>query len=97
MAIVQQQFMLRIKRVFKIITAYNTTTKKDAMSEYKYLGDFSATPVWHTRHMECHDCKVSWGGCWDNFQCPKCGQGDLPSSDTDSLSLTKCKKKNKFL
>lgn len=47
---------------------------------YKYLGDFSATPPQYTRHMECHDCKVSWGGCWDNFQCPKCGEGELPKN-----------------
>lgn len=45
---------------------------------YKYLGDFSATPPWHSRSMSCDDCRVSWTGCWDNFQCPKCGKGDLP-------------------
>jgi anaerobic ribonucleoside-triphosphate reductase len=50
--------------------------------DYEYLGDFSATPVWHTRHMVCHECKVSWGGCWDNFECPKCGNGDIPSNPT---------------
>lgn len=56
----------------------------DMTGEYEYLGDFSATPAWHTRHMMCHDCRVSWGGCWDNFQCPKCGKGDLPSCDLES-------------
>lgn len=49
------------------------------MKEYKYLGDFSATPVWHSRFMECHDCQVSWNGCWDNFERPKCGNGELPT------------------
>lgn len=50
-------------------------------SEYKYLGDFSATPPWHSRSMSCDKCKVRWTGCWDNFQCPKCGDGELPSND----------------
>lgn len=47
--------------------------------EMVYLGDFSATPSQYSRHMECYDCSVSWTGCWDNFQCPKCGEGELPS------------------
>jgi len=47
--------------------------------EYKYLGDFSATPPWHSRSMSCDTCKVSWTGCWDNFQCPHCGMGELPN------------------
>ncbi len=46
---------------------------------YKYLGDFSATPPEHSRAMSCDDCMVSWTGCWDNFQCPKCGEGELPA------------------
>lgn len=49
--------------------------------ELVYLGDFSATPPEHSRHMECYDCGVTWTGCWDNFQCPKCGEGELPSSE----------------
>ena len=43
---------------------------------YKYLGNFSATEPWHSRHMLCSDCMASWIGCWDNFQCPQCGEGD---------------------
>ena len=54
--------------------------------EYEYLGDLSAVEPWHVRHMECSDCMVSWGGCWDNFQCPKCGEGELPSY-SDSIEL----------
>lgn len=50
----------------------------DPADEYRYVGDFSATPLWHSRHMTCHSCRVSWTGCWDNFQCPKCGEGELP-------------------
>jgi len=49
------------------------------MPEYKYLGDFSATPPWHSRQMSCDECEVEWTGCWDNFQCPKCGEGDIPT------------------
>ena len=45
---------------------------------YAYLGDFSATPPWYSIAMSCDDCKVSWTGCWDNYQCPKCGKGELP-------------------
>lgn len=48
---------------------------------YEYLGDFSATPPTHSRAMSCHKCRVSWTGCWDNFQCPKCGEGELPTSE----------------
>lgn len=47
--------------------------------EYEYLGNFSATEPWHTQEMRCDNCKVRWGGCWDNFQCPKCGEGELPN------------------
>ncbi len=46
--------------------------------EFEYLGDFSATPPQYSRHMVCVDCKVSWTGCWDNFECPKCRKGELP-------------------
>lgn len=50
-----------------------------------YLGDFSATPPWHSRHMTCTSCNVSWTGCWDSFQCPRCGEGDLPCSELERL------------
>ena len=53
------------------------------MNDYQYLGDFSATPPWYSVSMSCHDCKVSWTGCWDNFQCPKCGNGELPDLSLD--------------
>ena len=53
--------------------------------DYKYLGDFSATPPWFSIHMSCHDCKVSWTGCWDAFECPKCGKGELPSCEPREL------------
>ena len=49
------------------------------LTKYEHLGDLSATPPWHSRHMTCEPCRVSWTGCWDNFQCPKCGQGELPN------------------
>lgn len=52
----------------------------------KYLGNYSAVDPAYSRYMECHDCGVSWTGCWDNFQCPQCGEGELPHSDID-LSL----------
>lgn len=55
------------------------------MTSYTYLGDYSATPAWHSRYMTCEPCRVSWHGCWDNFTCPKCGEGELPSSDWNEL------------
>jgi len=48
---------------------------------YKYLGNFSAVDPAYSRGMDCYDCEVSWTGCWDNFQCPRCGKGELPSCD----------------
>lgn len=49
---------------------------------YKYLGNFSATPPEHSRAMSCDDCRVEWVGCWDNFQCPQCGRGELPKYES---------------
>jgi hypothetical protein len=62
---------------------------------YEYLGDFSATPPWHSRSMACDDCRVSWTGCWDNYQCPKCGMGDLPSFGGELITLAELKSMHK--
>lgn len=51
---------------------------------YRYLGNFSATEPWHSRYMSCDKCMVSWTGCWDNFQCPQCGDGELPKELFDN-------------
>jgi hypothetical protein len=48
------------------------------MSDLKYLGNFAACEQWAAVGMQCDDCSVSWIGCWDNFQCPQCGKGELP-------------------
>lgn len=48
---------------------------------YEYLGYLSATDPAYARGMDCHDCMVSWTGCWDNFMCPKCGKGELPKAN----------------
>lgn len=56
-------------------------------NDYRDLGDLSATPPWHSRAMSCDECKVKWTGCWDNFQCPECGQGDLPNCDGVSFGV----------
>jgi hypothetical protein len=61
------------------------------LTSYEYLGDFSATPPWHSRAMSCDDCRVSWTGCWDNFQCPKCGMGDLPGFGGEPMTLSELK------
>ena len=46
--------------------------------KYRYLGNFSAVDPAYSRGMSCSDCKVEWIGCWDNFMCPECGEGELP-------------------
>jgi hypothetical protein len=51
----------------------------------KYVGNFSAVDPAYSRHMACHKCKVEWTGCWDNFQCPECGDGELPSMDISNI------------
>lgn len=57
------------------------------MSDFKYLGDFAACEVWAARYMTCDKCKVSWTGCWDNFMCPQCGEGELPSCETSGMTI----------
>ena len=52
------------------------------MAEPTYLGDLSACEPWAAVGMSCAACNVSWTGCWDNFQCPKCGEGELPGYDS---------------
>jgi hypothetical protein len=55
----------------------------------KYLGNFSATDPVYSKHMECNDCNVSWTGCWDNFECPECGKGELPNNEKSNLIYEK--------
>lgn len=64
-------------------------------TEYQYLGDYSAVDPAYSRHMMCHDCIVSWTGCWDNFQCPKCGDGELPSNNLSAIFILKKEPHNK--
>ena len=52
-------------------------------ANYKYVGNFSAVDPAYTRMMYCDDCMVSWHGRWDNFQCPKCGEGELPNNNLE--------------
>jgi len=47
---------------------------------WKDYGDLSAVEPWHRVAMRCHACKTKWLGCWDNFQCPECGRGELPGA-----------------
>ena len=59
---------------------------KDIISNIEYLGDLSMTPAGRSRYMVCYECMVSWNGCWDAFECPKCGAGELPSANVRDLS-----------
>ncbi len=49
--------------------------------EFEYLGNFSVVDPVYSVSMSCDKCRVRWIGCWDNFQYPKCGEGELPSMD----------------
>ena len=56
------------------------------INEYKYIGNYSAVDPVYSIHMTCDFCKVSWTGCWDNFQCPLCEKGELPWLIDDDLT-----------
>jgi hypothetical protein len=49
--------------------------------QYRDYGDLSAVDPPNRVSMQCDSCRVRWQGCWDNFQCPECGEGQLPNSD----------------
>jgi hypothetical protein len=53
----------------------------------KYIGDFAACEAWAARLLTCSRCNVCWTGCWDNFQCPTCGEGDVPTNDAINCAL----------
>jgi hypothetical protein len=48
---------------------------------WKDFGDLSAVEPVYQRRMWCAACKVTWLGCWDNFECPECHEGVLPSAE----------------
>lgn len=49
------------------------------IDDYRDLGNLSAVEPQYARAMFCDECMVRWTGCWDNFQCPQCGQGEIPT------------------
>jgi len=53
-----------------------------AYDDYRDAGNFSAVDPVYSKRMYCDDCMVTWVGCWDNFQCPECGEGELPAYKT---------------
>jgi len=55
------------------------TDKEDGWKDY---GDLSAVEPPYRVSMACERCKTKWYGCWDNFQCPECGEGELPHAHT---------------
>jgi hypothetical protein len=55
----------------------NTSVKRNV----RHLGNFSAVEPVYSRLMFCGECNVDWIGCWDNFMCPECGEGELPSAE----------------
>jgi hypothetical protein len=56
---------------------------------YHYLGNFASCERWAERSMHCDACRVEWTGCWDNFMCPECGEGQLPGFEPLSMTLRK--------
>lgn len=75
------------ERITIIEFKHKATPEMD--NEYKFVGNFSAVDPAYSRDMRCDKCKVRWIGCWDNFQCPKCGEGELPECKPtrDNLSI----------
>jgi hypothetical protein len=55
---------------------------------FVYLGNFAACEPWAAKSMQCDKCMVNWVGCWDNFQCPRCGEGELPGYDVNEEANT---------
>lgn len=43
-------------------------------------GDISAVDPPYAVGMDCGPCHATWRGCWDVFECPNCGDGELPWS-----------------
>ena len=51
----------------------------------KDYGDLSAVDIIYQVSMYCEKCNVRWYGCWDNYECPECFTGDLPTCDLDEI------------
>ena len=64
-------------------------TQEDNELIYEYIGNYSAVDPAYSKGMSCRICKVSWTGCWDNYQCPKCGEGELPSYEDNFSAILK--------
>lgn len=47
---------------------------------WKDYGDLSAVDPPARVAMRCEACRTRWYGCWDNFTCPECGEGELPTA-----------------
>lgn len=54
-------------------------------TEYRDLGNLSSVEPPYRRAMACDDCRVRWDGCADAFECPECGQGELPGFQLKDL------------
>jgi len=53
--------------------------------KYKYYGDISAVPPERSVLIYCDNCEICFTGCWDNFLCPECGEGELPSFQQENV------------
>jgi hypothetical protein len=56
----------------------------DPIDGYKDYGYLAAVDPPYVRRMQCDKCHTKWRGCWDNFQCPECGEGELPTTPEES-------------
>lgn len=59
-------------------------TQQPDNREPRYLGNFAACEPWAAVGLQCDDCNVSWTGCWDNFECPVCRKGELPTGHDET-------------
>jgi hypothetical protein len=57
------------------------TFQIDPRDGFRDYGDLSAVEPQYRVAMRCETCKTKWLGCWDNFTCPECDQGELPRAD----------------
>lgn len=53
----------------------------DGWKDYGYL---AAVESPYAISMRCAKCRTRWTGCWDAFECPECGEGELPQLPTNS-------------
>lgn len=63
---------------------------------YTHYGDLSAVGPKYSVFLYCDNCKVSWDGCCEVFQCPECGQGKPPIQSMNAIMETILKDEHRY-